>query len=318
MTNQHGRGAASRIETAVAIALALALLLLAGATLTAPGATAAKPPRTTTTTAAPSTTTTTASTTTTTTAGGVTDADLERNGPLAYTTTTLTDAETPGFGAATIYAPTATGPYGGIAISPGYTETQSAVSWLGPRLSSHGFVVITFNTNSPYDQPGARATQLLAALDYLTGTSAVRAKVDAARLAVMGHSMGGGGAIEATNTRRSLKASVPMTPWHTTKTWSGVQTPTLIIGAESDTIAPVSSHAIPLYEGLGAADRAYLELDNASHSVTNSANPLTSRFAVAWLKRFVDADTTYDQFLCPPPATGGTTGISQYRSTCPY
>ena len=112
---------------------------------------------------------------------------------------------------------------------------------------------------------------------------------------------------------------MPLTPWDDTKSWPGVQTPTLIVGAESDSVAPVASHAIPLYEGLtGVRQRAYLEIDNASHSVTNSDNPLTSRFALAWLKRFVDANTGTSSSLCPPPATGGTTGISQYRSTCPY
>jgi hypothetical protein len=60
-------------------------------------------------------------------------------------------------GAATIYHPTDTTlpSLGGVAISPGYTETQSAISWFGPRLASHGFVVITFNTNSAFDQPAS-------------------------------------------------------------------------------------------------------------------------------------------------------------------
>lgn len=206
---------------------------------------------------------------------------------------------------------------GGVAISPGYTETQSAISWFGPRLASHGFVVITFNTNSGWDQPAARGTQLLAALDYLTGSSAVKNRVDPARLAVMGHSMGGGGALAASKTRPSLQASIPMTPWHTDKTWPEPVTPTLIIGAENDSIAPVSSHAEPFYESLSSAqEKAYLEINNASHSVTNSANATTSRYAIAWLKRFVDDDTRYDQFLCPPPATPSST-IQEYRSTCP-
>ena len=296
-----------------ALVVLAAIFGLSVALLPPTGAGAAKPTKPTTT-----TTTTATSTTTTTVAGGPTAADLERNGPHPYTSFTVADGATPGFGAATIYHPTTTGTFGGIAISPGFTGTQSSVSWYGPRLASHGFVVITIDTNSRYDYPPARATQLLAALDYLTGTSAARDKVDAGRLAVMGHSMGGGGSIEATNTRRTLKASIPLTPWHTTKSWPGVQTPTLVIGAESDTVAPVSSHAIPLYEGLtGASEKAYLELDNASHSVPTSPNALISRFSIAWLKRFVDGDTAYDVFLCPPPAAG-TTGISQYRSTCPH
>ena len=296
-----------------ALVVLAAIFGLTVALLPPSGAGAAKPVKPTTT-----TTVATSSTTTTTTAGGPTAADLERNGPHPYASFAVADASTPGFGAATIYHPTTTGTFGGIAISPGFTGTQSSVSWYGPRLASHGFVVITIDTSSRYDYPPARATQLLAALDYLTGSSAARDKVDAGRLAVMGHSMGGGGAIEASNTRRTLKASIPLTPWHTTKSWPGVQTPTLVIGAESDGTAPVSTHAIPLYEGLtGAAERAYLELDNASHSVPTSANALISRFSVAWLKRFVDGNTAYDAFLCPPPPAG-TTGISQYRSTCPH
>jgi predicted dienelactone hydrolase len=297
-----------------------AIAVIVGVATPSPVAIAAKPVRTTTTTAPSSTTTTAPSPTTTTTVPtGPTAAELERNGPLAFASITVADAATPGFGAATIYHPTTAGTFGGVAISPGFTETQTAISWLGPRLASHGFVVITFNTNSGFDNPAQRGTQLLAALDYLTGSSAARDKVDATRLGVMGHSMGGGGSIEASNARRTLKASVPMTPWDSTKSWPGVQTPTLIIGAQSDGTAPVAEHAIPLYDGLtGASERAYLELANAQHSVTNSDNPLTSRFALAWLKRFLDGNTTYNQFLCPAPATGGTTGISQYRSTCPY
>ena len=281
----------------------LATLLAALVGSPAPSAFAARPGSTTTTTTAPS-------------SGGLTAESLEKDGPYANTKYTVSDAETPGFGAATIYHPTATGTYGGVSISPGFTEKQSAVSWFGPRLSSHGFVVIIFDTNSGTDYPDKRATQLLAALDYLTGQSAVRDKVDPGRLAVMGHSMGGGGAIEATSRRTSLKASVPLTPWHGTKNWPGVVTPTGIIGAQNDTVAPVATHAIPLYEGLtNAAEKAYMELAGASHSVTNSDNPLTSRFTVAWLKRFVDGDTAYDQFLCPPPQD---VRISQYRSTCPH
>ena len=248
-----------------------------------------------------------------------TAAALERTGPFAYTSFTVADSATPGFGAATIYHPTDTTlpRLGGVAISPGYTETQSAVAWFGPRLASHGFVVITFNTSSPYDQPAARGTQLLAALDYLTGSSAVRDRVDATRLAVMGHSMGGGGSLEATKTRAALQASIPLAPWHTDKTWPEPVTPTLVVGAENDSIAPVSSHAEPFYESLSAAqEKAYLELNRAGHNATNSDNPATSKYSVAWLKRFVDNDTRYDQFLCPPPAPSSQ--IEEYRATCPH
>jgi alpha-beta hydrolase superfamily lysophospholipase len=249
-----------------------------------------------------------------------TAAGIQTQGPFAYAHTSVANTETPGFGAATIYFPTSTaeGTFGGVAISPGYTERQSAVSWLGPRLASHGFVVIAFDTNSPYDLPAARGDQLLAALDYLTTTSSVRSRVDATRLAVMGHSMGGGGALEAAKDRPSLDAAVGLTPWDTDKTWPEIVSPSLLVGAENDAIAPVSSHAIPFYNGMtNAPEKAYLELNDAGHSATNSANATVSGHSVAWLERFVDLDSRYSQFICPGPAASQTGPVPAYLSTCP-
>ena len=240
-------------------------------------------------------------------------------GPFAYASTTVSRTAVRGFGGGTIYYPTDTsqGTFGAIAISPGYTGTQSSISWLGPRISSQGFVVITIDTLSRYDQPGSRADQLLAALDYLTTTSSVRSRIDATRLGVMGHSMGGGGAIEATHDRPALQASVPLTPWHTTKTWSRVAVPTMIIGAENDSTAPVSSHSEPFYAGMTAApEKAYLELNNAGHFAPNSSNTTIAKYSISWLKRFIDNDTRYDQFLCPAPSPSTT--IAEYRATCPH
>ena len=171
------------------------------------------------------------------------------NGPFATASTSVSNASTPGFGAATIYYPTTTtqGTFGGVAIAPGFTATMSSIAWLGPRLASQGFVVITINTNSTFDQPSSRATQLMAALSYLTNTSSVRTRVDRNRLAVMGHSMGGGGTMEAATENPSLQAAIPLTGWHTTKNFSGNRVPTLVVGAENDTVASVSAHSIPFY-----------------------------------------------------------------------
>ncbi|WP_250035514.1 alpha/beta hydrolase family protein [Paractinoplanes maris] len=222
-----------------------------------------------------------------------------------------------GFGGGVIYYPTTTtqGTFGAVAISPGFTATWSSLSWLGPRIASHGFVVIGIETNTLLDQPASRGSQLLAALDYLTRSSSVRSRIDTTRLAVAGHSMGGGGSLEAARTRPSLQAAVPLAPWNGTKSWSSVRVPTLIVGGESDTVAPVSSHSIPFYNSIpSATEKAYLELNNASHFFPQTTNTYTARLAVSWLKRFVDNDTRYDQFICPGPST---VSVSDYRNTCP-
>nr|WP_239097378.1 alpha/beta hydrolase [Asanoa ferruginea] len=237
-------------------------------------------------------------------------------GPFATAQTTVSSLVS-GFGGGIIYYPTSTseGTFGGIAISPGYTAAWSSISWLGPRLASHGFVVIGIETNSRLDQPASRGQQLLAALDYLVNSSSVRTRVDSTRLAVAGHSMGGGGTLEAASDRPSLQAAIPLAPWNTDKSWTELRVPTLIIGGESDTVAPVSSHSIPFYNSIPAsAEKAYLELNNASHFFPQSVNTPTGRQMVAWLKRFVDNDTRYEQFLCPGPSGSA---IDEYRNTCP-
>lgn len=224
-----------------------------------------------------------------------------------------------GFGGGTIYYPTDTseGTFGAVAIAPGYTATQSSIAWLGPRLASQGFVVFTIDTLTTSDQPDRRGDELRAALSYLTERSTVRAEIDADRLAVMGHSMGGGGTLEAAEDDPDLQAAIPLTPWDLNKNFGTVQTPTMIIGAQNDTIAPVAQHAEPFYRSLPAdTDRAYVELRGASHFAPNSPNTTIAKYSISWLKRFVDDDRRYDQFLCPTPGT--STAISQYDSSCPY
>ncbi|MFH0245041.1 alpha/beta hydrolase [Streptomyces sp. HK10] len=224
-----------------------------------------------------------------------------------------------GFGGGTIYYPTTTGDgtFGAVAISPGYTASQSSMAWYGPRLASQGFVVFTIDTNSRYDQPASRGDQLLAALDYLTQRSSVRGRIDSSRLAVMGHSMGGGGSLEAAKDRPSLKAAIPLTPWNLDKTWYEITVPTFIVGADGDSIASVRSHAEPFYESLpSSTDRAYMELNNATHFTPNTPDTEIAKYSISWLKRFVDNDTRYEQFLCPLPRPDFQ--IEEFRGNCPH
>jgi len=239
-------------------------------------------------------------------------------GPFAVSQTTVSRLVVTGFGGGTIYYPTSTaqGTFGAVAISPGFTATQSSIAWIGPRLASQGFVVMTIDTNTIYDQPGSRGDQLRAALSYLTQRSSVRTRIDASRLAVSGHSMGGGGSLEAADDQPSIQAAVPLAPWHTTKSWSGLRVPTLIIGGESDSVAPVGSHSIPFYNSIpSSAEKAYMELDGASHFFPQTPNTTMSKYLISWMKRFVDNDTRYEQFLCPAP---NDSTIEEYRDTCPH
>ncbi|MFF3417689.1 alpha/beta hydrolase family protein [Streptomyces sp. NPDC002698] len=249
-----------------------------------------------------------------------TNASIEASrGSYAVSQTTVSSLSVSGFGGGTVYYPTSTadGTFGAVVISPGYTAYQSSISWLGPRLASQGFVVFTIDTNTTLDQPDSRGRQLLAALDYLTQSSSVRTRIDSSRLGVMGHSMGGGGTLEAAKSRPSLQAAIPLTGWNLDTTWPEIKTPTLVVGADGDTIAPVATHSKPFYASLPSTlDKAYLELRGATHFTPNSSNTTIAKYSISWLKRFIDNDTRYEQFLCPLPQASLT--IAEYRGNCPH
>nr|WP_260221763.1 alpha/beta hydrolase [Streptomyces gossypii] len=224
-----------------------------------------------------------------------------------------------GFGGGTVYYPeeTGDGTFGAVAIAPGFTASQSSMAWYGERLASQGFVVFTIDTNSTLDQPASRGRQLLAALDYLTDDSRVSDRIDASRLGVMGHSMGGGGSLEAAKSRPSLQAAIPLTGWNTDKSWPEIQVPTLVVGADGDSVASVRTHSEPFYESMpGSLDKAYLELNGATHFTPNTSNTTIAKYSISWLKRFIDNDTRYEQFLCPTPRPDSD--IEEYRGTCPH
>ena len=178
-----------------------------------------------------------------------TASNITGNGSFAVTTSGISSAS--GFGGGQVYYPTTAGTYPVIAISPGFTAYWSSLSWLGPRLASWGFVVVGIETITTLDQPASRGSQLRAALDWAVGSAptAVRSRADTNRRGVAGHSMGGGGTIEAlkADTSGRIKAGVALTPWDADKTWPEITEPVAFVGGEADTIAPPASHAIPFY-----------------------------------------------------------------------
>ena len=238
-------------------------------------------------------------------------------GPFAITSVTVPAGSGEGFNKGTIYYPTDTsqGTFGAVVVMPGFFAAQSAIAWYGPRLASQGFVVMTLGSAGPGDFPGPRGQQQLAALSYLTTKSSVKDRIDPNRPALMGWSMGGGGTLRSAASTPSLKAAIPLAPWDLINSSGRITVPTMIFGADGDTVAPVDSHALPFYNGLtNAHDKAFIELKNADHFAFAKPNTTVAEYSIAWLKRFVDDDTRFDQFLCPAPSDPDTV---VFLDTCP-
>ena len=235
---------------------------------------------------------------------------------------TTTSAKVPaghGFNGGMVYYPTDTslGTWGAVAIVPGYTALfANEEAWMGPWLSSFGFVVIGIETNSRTDFDVARGTELLAALNYLTTQSPVHTRVDPNRLAVLGHSMGGGGVVYATEHQPSLKAAVALAPFSPSQNMSTDKVPTMVIGGQKDTVV-TPSYLSGLYKTLPATTQSdFIQIAGASHIYYTHPNNVEMKVLIPWLKIFLDNDTRYTQFLCPALPDPST--ISEYQPKCPY
>lgn len=255
-----------------------------------------------------------------------TSSSIEGVGPYSVATQNVPSSVS-GFGGGTIHYPRGiSGTVGAIAVVPGFVSPESSIIWWGPRLASHGFVVITIATNSIFDQPASREAQLGRALDYVinqnnSSNSPISGLVDTSRLGAMGWSMGGGGSLRLASGDR-LSAVIPLAPWNEgSRGFRQLETPTLVIACERDLIAPVGVHASPFYNAIpSTTDKAFLEVNNGSHSCANGGGingGLLSKYGVSWMKRFIDNDTRYQQFLCGPNHAANP-AISEYRDTCNY
>ena len=79
----------------------------------------------------------------------------------------------------------------------------------------------------------------------------------------------------------------------------------MIIGAQSDPIAPAEQYSKPFYRQIpGASEKAYLEIANAGHFVGTRSDPTEARSMLSWLKRYVDNDTRQSSSCARPQRRG--------------
>ena len=247
-----------------------------------------------------------------------TKAALEKNGTYTVKNFTISGLGK-GHGGGTVYYPTnAPAKVGVISIVPGFMSYQSSIKWWGPRLASHGFVVVTIDTNTTADQPDSRSRQQLAALDQVVALGASRSsplynKLDGTRTGVMGWSMGGGGSLISSKDRPSIKAAAPQAPWASLESFRNNTVPTLIFACQLDAIAPIAQHAKPFYNEMSKNPKQYLEKSGGDHFCFNNANATASLKGISWMKRYIDGDTRYTTFACSNPKASGYSDFKTER-----
>ncbi len=216
------------------------------------------------------------------------------------------------FSAATIFYPLTLSfapPVGAIAFVPGYRANSGMYEWWGPLLASFGYAVMIIDTNQPDDSLDARKNALVAAVEFLQAEntesdSPLAGKIDTSKMAIMGHSIGGGASLYAADQLGdTIKAVIPLSPYccELGQSFSGdfgaQDVPTLIIASAEDTVAPPEQHAWALYQAIAdSTAKAYLEFESGDHMIsTNNGTDLTTlgRYAIAWYKLHVDGEARY-------------------------
>jgi triacylglycerol lipase len=253
-----------------------------------------------------------------------TEASVQAKG--SFTVMSYTNApSSSGYKASTVYYPSdATPPFVGVSAVPGLNGVQSSVSQWGTFLASHGYAVIVIDTNSTGDQPNQRSTALMAAVETLKGEntrsgSPLSGKMSSC-MVVMGHSMGGGGAIMAANANSAaLKGAIGLSPYGGGQSSANIKVPTLLFVSTSDPLSVPGTHVKPAYQGIPAGtNKMYLEFSGSAHDIaqfpigTRSSDPIVARYGLAWLKFNVDGDARYRQFL-----NKISTGLADYQTNLP-
>ncbi|MWJ15886.1 lipase [Clavibacter michiganensis subsp. michiganensis] len=248
--------------------------------------------------------------------------------PFAVRTTVVPKTAVKAFGGGVIYTPQDTGKavLGAVVITPGFTDTNADEKELAELVASQGFVAFAIDTLDTGDLPDQRATEILAAADYLTGQSAVRSEVSAKDVGLIGYSFGGGGTMQAAQARPSIKAAIGLMPFDFPPAsdpnaqypaYPKLTTPTLVITGQKDDVADPADFGKPAYDSIPAGTpKQYLELKGLDHYAGEHTPVAAIRNAVtAFLKRYLDGNSAYAKLICPAPKVGGP--ITASYSSCP-
>lgn len=220
------------------------------------------------------------------------------------------------FAAASIFYPLTLSfdaPNGAVVFVPGYRAPKSVYEWWGPALASLGYIVMIMDTNAPDSSLDERKQALIAGIDFLkmengNADSPLNNKIDLNKFAIMGHSMGGGGSLEAAAALGdAIKAVVPLTPYccEPGQPYAGdlssLTVPTLIIASAEDNVAPPADHARMLYDAIpNSTAKVYMEFATGDHNIPANGGPDLETFGLhtlAFLKVHLDGKQNLADYI---------------------
>tara|TARA_B100001989_G_C24509125_1_gene449374 strand:+ start:399 stop:1409 length:1011 start_codon:yes stop_codon:yes gene_type:complete len=243
---------------------------------------------------------------------------LFSNGPYSIETLTEQDGlrNGPDYSEALLYYPIeAPTPTPVVILIPGFTNSISEIQSWGTFLASYGYTTFLINVNSFFLPPFFRSEALLDAI--------VTIKIENERLGsplfgilntedftVGGYSMGGGGALLASQQDSSIKAVVALAAWLDNPSITlDNNTATLFISGEFDNIAPNNIHTDVFYNNTSEdIDKLLYEISGGFHNtVTSPYNDEEMGLkTLFWIQKYILNDFSNCDSLITEPPTAST------------
>lgn len=268
---------------------------------------------------------------------GTSGEDPANDGTVSYTMSTST---IPGSASgrsltATVFTPTASN-QALVVISPGFQMARTQYTSYAKHLASWGFaVVLTDYADKSFSPDHAKmAADIKAVIDWALAQTSLG--IDAEKMAVAGHSLGGKLSTFAANLDPRIKAVVGWDPVDSNnpsvvpEKMSSIHAAIAVVGETTNgsgggmPCAPMADNFQQFFAAAGSPAYA-LTVGGADHmdwvddgsctfcgfctagtAPPELAHTVTRRVDVAWLRRVLFNDTTMDVWLDSPPETGVT------------
>ena len=219
-------------------------------------------------------------------------------------------------------------PFPVILVEPGFFSQSTDLEDVEKRYASHGFLVVGVNNTSHYDtittSLDSYKMALLQTVRYIIESSKDNTHflfglADTTAIGISGHSMGGGGAIQACDSigkvnGQSIRAAVFMNPYGKCD-GQHIQVPSLLLASENDmAVSPFMPMGASTPENIyfsyqsipGSTVKSFGILKGMDHNAVVDENPLlatsgnASMFLptmVSWFKVFLAGDLSYKKYI---------------------